>query len=257
MGGGLFNSGTAAITNVTFLDNLALGGEGVSSFGQIHSGDAFGGGVYTEAGQIAFSFCTFASNKTAFGKYGLPGEAKGSDLYIKSGEASSGGSVFGSTTNGSVFGTVTDGGFNLIVDNSAAFSTATSLSFIDPKFGPAMETYIPLGPGSPALNSADPVNFPTTDQLGTTRPKGSGPDRGAIEFNGFWLEGLTVLSSDTVRVTVANQSGAAYIVQQSTDLNSWTEAARSNTTTTEPQQFTLPISPNGGTASFWRVISQP
>lgn len=51
----------------------------------------------------------------------------------------------------------------------------------DPKFvDAAMGDYTP-GPGSPALDSANPVGAPTVDFNGKPRPKGDGPDIGAIE----------------------------------------------------------------------------
>lgn len=39
-----------------------------------------------------------------------------------------------------------------------------------------------LQPASPAIDAADPGDFPATDQRGVARPQGAGPDIGAFEF---------------------------------------------------------------------------
>jgi len=83
----------------------------------------------------------------------------------------------------SIFGLVIDDGYNIAIDNSAGFTQPTSLNNTDPKFGVPTATYIPLTAQSPAIDSADPSNFPAIDQIWTPRPAGRGPDRGAIEFH--------------------------------------------------------------------------
>jgi hypothetical protein len=254
MGAGIFNTGALSITNSTFLKNVAMGGAGTSK----KTGGAFGAGIQNSNGQVSLEYCTFAYNSTIAGTYGTSlGETKGTDLYFTNGTVNAHATIFASIANGAVFGTITDQGYNMAADNSAAFTSSTSLNLADPTFGPAAATYVPLAFGSPAINSGDPANFPATDQLGITRPKGSAPDRGAVEFNEIAFAGIVTSTPGTATVWIVNRNEAGYIIQQSTDLITWTEAARTNSTTGDPIEFNLPASQAGGTATFWRVISQP
>jgi hypothetical protein len=65
----------------------------------------------------------------------------------------------------------------------------TPASPIDPRLGPLQDNGGPtethaLLTGSPAIDAADPINFPSTDQRGVARPQGAAPDIGAFEFDG-------------------------------------------------------------------------
>ncbi len=72
---------------------------------------------------------------------------------------------------------------NLIADGSCepALSGDPLLdAIIKPDDGST--AFIPLLPGSPAIDAADPDHCSATDQIGTARPQGDGCDIGAIEF---------------------------------------------------------------------------
>ncbi|HEY0866824.1 MAG TPA: choice-of-anchor Q domain-containing protein, partial [Fimbriimonas sp.] len=86
-----------------------------------------------------------------------------------------------------VDGVFTSLGHNLIrsIDGSTGWAPSDKLG-VDPLVGPLADNGGPtlthaLRVGSPALDSADPFQFPLTDQRGASRPKGPLPDIGAYE----------------------------------------------------------------------------
>ena len=86
-------------------------------------------------------------------------------------------------------------GFNLIGDGTGIYGltngvngdqVGTDSEPIDPKLGPLKDNGGPtqtlaLRRGSPAIDAANPQDFPPTDQRGVSRPQGEGPDIGAYE----------------------------------------------------------------------------
>jgi hypothetical protein len=193
--GGVYSDSFLNIVNSTFLHNLAQGGNALGfdagpavgfNSGPNTSGSAFGGGLFVSNGHLQIESATFALNKVTPGSiifsFQTLGTGKGDDLFTQPIDVMAHNSIFGSASSGSVFGLVIDGGYNLVADNSAGFTQPTSMNNTDPQFGVPTATYIPLTAQSPAIDSADPFNFQTLDQLFHTRPAGAGPDRGAIEF---------------------------------------------------------------------------
>src|SRR4029079_13196326 len=79
-----------------------------------------------------------------------------------------------------------------------------------------------LLPASPAINAANPVSFPATDQRGITRPQGGRSDIGAYESTGI---------SPDLQVTKTNHVGGSI-----TFGNNWT--------------WTLHVSSSGAPATF-------
>jgi hypothetical protein len=79
-------------------------------------------------------------------------------------------------------------GHNLEDANTCGFTGTGDLINTNPQLGPlalnapgTTET-MALSSTSPAIDEADPVTFPSTDQRGVARPQGAGPDIGAYEY---------------------------------------------------------------------------
>ena len=98
-------------------------------------------------------------------------------------------------TSQDISGSINSLGYNLIEDTTGATITGDTTGNItgqDPNLGPLANNGGPtfthaLLAGSPAVDAADPVDFPPTDQRGIARPQdgdmsgGSAPDIGAFE----------------------------------------------------------------------------
>lgn len=90
-------------------------------------------------------------------------------------------------TNSNAYGPITDDGYNICSDNSASLDSGSRYNNTDPLLGP-LGNYggptpcLALLANNPAIDNADPADFPSTDQRGYLRPFGAGPDIGALEF---------------------------------------------------------------------------
>jgi hypothetical protein len=178
MGGGLFNSGTATLVNLTFATNNAIGGAG--SIDPTHAYPPGADGL-----SLGGSVCN--SNGTV-------------NLYNTI--------VAYSTSGSNCWGTIADLGYNLSSDASAGFSAAGSLNNTDPKLGP-LGNYggptltLPLLAGSPAIDGGNTATAPPTDQRGHARPYGAAADIGAFEssppyFIGGQVSGYTLWNEVTI-----------------------------------------------------------
>ena len=76
--------------------------------------------------------------------------------------------------------------------------------------------------GSPALNFADPLNFPPVEQRGFARPQGAGPDAGAWEGAGGQIS-LSIFRENisTNRISWLTDTGLTYRVEGANMLNAW------------------------------------
>lgn len=170
-GGGIYNRGTATITNSTLTDN----------YGRVT------GGAIDNTTTVTINNSTLSSNRadqTGGGIYNAAGQVNIGNTILKAG--SSGANI------ASAGGTMFSLGHNLSSDNAGGFLNATGdLINTDPMLGPLQHnggptsTHEPL-PGSPAINAGDP-NFtppPVTDQrgLGYSRVFNGHLDIGSVEL---------------------------------------------------------------------------
>jgi hypothetical protein len=214
MGGAIFNdAGSVSLTNVTFYENSASGGNSYYASlagGPGGNGSGYGGAIFNYAGSLSLSFATLSANSTATGSGGLGGVADGGAIYsygdsncgINDGNICSGGAATLVLLNSIAARSV--GATNDIVVNSAngpsgvdaasagnlvmASSGVPSLAVAtnaDPKLGspsPYAPTRapatLPIPPTSPAYNAAvsctdDHGVTVATDERGAARPQPS------------------------------------------------------------------------------------
>jgi len=171
-GDGLYNWGTADITNTTFTDN----GDNVEG-GQ-------GGGIYNNATATLV-------NVTISGNRADNYAGDGGNIYNAGTLTARNTIVHEALTSGDCGGSaVTSLGHNLEYapsSSSPCFSSADSTNvFADPKLGPLANNGGPtftlaLGSGSPAINAGVTVVGVNADERGVPRPAGPKPDIGAYE----------------------------------------------------------------------------
>jgi Kelch motif/Galactose oxidase, central domain len=173
-GGGLYNSGTATVTNTTFVDNQA----------------GTGGGIHNR-GTLTLLHVTIARNRAAdFGGIDNTAQLTVSNSIL-SGNTSGGGTYTDDASNLSNHdgGAVTSGGYNLSSDNTAVtfFGKSGDRNGLDPQ----VEAPTANDPGvllpklsSPAVDAVPASNAqcPAVDQRGVSRPQGVACDIGAIEI---------------------------------------------------------------------------
>lgn len=197
LGGGLFASTDAhvSIERGILLRNAASDGAGLYSTGSIDLSNSTvtanqatdGCSGITSHGALLVISSTIARNKLTF--YGACGLS-----VAHLGTATVGNSI---VQDNGAFGPIQSTGFNVCKPFSPTspcpFGQSTDLSWTDALLGQLGDhggptlTFLPL-PGSPAIDSGDPVACPATDQRGVVRPEdgdGSGSascDRGAVEL---------------------------------------------------------------------------
>lgn len=219
-GAGVNNSGTLTLSGVTISNNsegVGFGGGGIFNSDNLtlinatvtgNSSQASGGGIFTASGTLALTNVTINGNTglTGGGLRFNAGTATLTNVTISGNTTANEGG--GGICNGGVGGTATlrntivandpsagncsgpiiSSGHNLSSDNTCGFHGTGDLNNTDPLLGPLQDNGGPtfthaLLAGSPAIDAADPTNFPATDQRGVTRPQGGGPDIGAYEWN--------------------------------------------------------------------------
>ena len=229
LGAGIANTGLLSITNCTFYQNSATGGDGgdgglggVKGGAGGAGGSAIGGGLYN-SGTIVVVNCTFSNGDATGGTNGSGGSGAIAGRNGKAGGNFGGNianvakkkktaftlanSILGEATSGNDgYGKIVDGGFNISADKSIKFKKgSTSLmntnaldegGDIADNGGPT-ET-IALASDSPGVDlipldlSQVPFTPPTTDQRELfARPVGSGYDVGAYELD---PDRVTILS---------------------------------------------------------------
>ena len=175
VGLGLYNSGTAIITNTTFGGNQSLGGMDI--------GAIFNDGTLT------------MTNATVAGNFGGINTTITTSLWVKNTLMANNGSL-------NCEGGVTSLGHNLDSGNTCNFSSPGDLTNTNPllaslaDYGGGTPTYALLD-HSPAIDAGDNAGCPVTDQRGYPRPQGAACDIGAYERPGRVFLPLVLHSADS------------------------------------------------------------
>ena len=271
LGGGIFNASQLAMTNCTIALNSAVGGDGIGNLsdGEYGSGGtALGGGVYNNSGAMLIAMNdTIATNACVSpAGYGFnSGLAAGAEIANNGGTLALHNSILAfSGTNSNAYGAITDNGYNMSDDGSANLSSGSSYNYTNPQLEPLANDGGPtpcmaLLSTSPAIDSADPNDFPPVDQRGYVRPIGGGPDIGAYEYGSYPafinpslnmlpLRGNLVLSFTAV-------PSHTYYVQASADLSSWTDLITNGPIATSTNIYEI-INEQPAGSHFFRLFVQ-
>jgi hypothetical protein len=176
-GGGLYTWGTASIVNSTLSANTA----------------SFGGGMHAAFGSVTVESTTITAND-ATTKGGGFRRFPNATMVVSNSIIARNSSPSGPDGNSEITGSLT-GSYNLIgIADESGFTNGvnnnqvgTSAAPIDPLLGSLRNLggttpVHGLLPGSPALEFANPANFPRYDQRGVPRPVDVLPDIGAFEY---------------------------------------------------------------------------
>ncbi len=161
-GGGIYNLGTIGLTNVTLSSNFATNTFNNSA------------GLHNATGSVAHLLHVTVANNDGGGL------SNAGTLSLKSTIVAH--SVFGKNCTGPI----TSLGHNVESDTTCTLAGPGDLSGTDPQLGSLAANGGP-GPthalltGSPAIDTADTVGCPATDERGVARPAGAGCDIGAYE----------------------------------------------------------------------------
>jgi len=150
-GGGIYNQGILTITNSTLSGNSAW---------------EYGGGIYNQ-GMLTITNSTLSGNSAILG----------GGIYNSEDSATTINSIIANNlTDFGCWGTITDGGYNISSDDTCGFDPSDgSMPNTDPLLGPLQDNGGPtlthaLAWNSPAIDTGDNDQCPTTDQRGVIRP---------------------------------------------------------------------------------------
>jgi hypothetical protein len=215
--------GSAAITNCTFADYFAGGGDGGSG------GNAAVPGLAT--GMAGMSYSKFVGPADCI--MAEPGRVELVNSIVGPSQRSR---ITGPSQSGtnSVYRRVIDNGHNICFDRIPNFTSPTSLTYIDPMLAPLADNGGPtftlaLLPGSPAIDAGDDTACPPTDQRGVARPIGAHCDIGAFEF--VPTPSVVRGPNGKVRLDFVLQPSRTNTVEASTNLVSWLSLGMVTSTT--------------------------
>lgn len=270
LGGAIFNASLLYATNCTIALNSALAGSGIfeteSYPPYTTNGAAIGGGLYNSLNATSILMnVTIASNYCVISGpayQGTNGFAAGVEIANTNGVLHLHNSLIAyGGTNGNAYGPILDDGFNISSDGSAAFTSGSSYNNTDPQLGP-LASYgttwcMALLSGSPAIDNADPNDFPSTDQRGYFRPVGAGPDIGAYEYGSYAPGSIPSLAIATSAVNATVSFSAIppglYYLQSSTNLFNWVNVS-TNGPFTEQTNIIQNTSMQGLNQLYFRVL---
>lgn len=271
LGGGIFNASQLAVTNCTIALNSAVGGSG---FGNLSDGEygsggtALGGGLYNNTGAMLIAMNdTIATNAcvSPAGSFVTNGLAAGAEIANDGGILALHNSILAySGTNSNAYGAITDNGYNMSDDGSANLSSGSSYNYTNPQLEPLANYGGPtpcmaLLSTSPAIDSADPNDFPPVDQRGYVRPIGGGPDVGAYEYGSYPLFINPSLNMLPLRGNLILSFTAVpshtYYVQASPDLSAWTDLTTNGPMATSTNIYEV-INEQSAGSHFFRLFVQ-
>jgi hypothetical protein len=178
---GLYNLGTALITNTTFGGNQQIGGGDVGAIFNAH---------------VFYHATLTMTNATVAGNFGGIDTTITTSVWMKNTLVANNGTF-------NCQGGVASLGHNLDSGNTCNFSSTGDLTNTNPLLAPLADygggtpTYALLA-RSPAIDAGDNAGCPATDQRGYPRPQGIACDIGAFEsFGPIWLP--LILTSAAVR----------------------------------------------------------
>jgi hypothetical protein len=252
LGGGIYSfPGLLTLTNCSIVLNQVIPPP-ADLFSQ-RFGLATGAGIYCS--DAVMEYTTVASNWVQGSNSGLPGLASNVAGIFSENGAVILHAVILSNEGTNAFGNIIDSGYNLASDDSIAFTQPTSRAATDPRLG---SFHIPDGfggyfvplPESPAIDSADPTQFPSTDLRGVSRPYRSRADIGAIETTLFPVV-LAASQANHLILSFVPVWNTPITIEQSGDLSVWSELQ------TIPSNESLSIKlPQTNSLLFYR-IKQP
>jgi hypothetical protein len=268
LGAGLYNTGELNATNCTIAFNTAVGAQAyVHVVGSAASGSALGGGVYNGEGSTFIGMnLTIASNlcSSPAGLVSTPGVTAGLQIANTNGTLRLHNSLIAySGTNSNAYGPITDDGYNICSDGSASLFSGSSYNYTDPQLGPLGNYGGPtwcmaLLASSPAIDTADPNDFPGTDQRGYARPAGGGPDLGAYEYGAVpsVALALTIGSGQTnLMLSFTADPPHTYYLQYSTNLVTWVDVSTNGPFATQTN-LSQTITPQNLNRGFFRLLLQ-
>jgi CSLREA domain-containing protein len=218
-GGGVFNSGTLAVTNSTFLGNTAGAGGAIfnSTTGAMTvTNCTFSGNTGTGGGAIhsdhtgTVTSSTFSNNSAGIAGSGAAILANNTALQVTNSILANSTGLNCGVSNAGVIG---NGGGNISDDSSCGFGTSTGangdtvgdsvLPLLDPKGlqnngGPT--NTIALQPNSPAVNGVPIANCLPSDQRGDPRPD-PGDNSNACDIGAFESIDVTATPTPTSSAT--------------------------------------------------------
>ena len=271
LGGGIFNDGQLIATDCTIALNSVIGGAAESGTGNGNgiTGNAIGGGVYNSASSVLMNL-TVASNTCSsptitLSSTSVGAMATGFQIANASGTLSLLNCIIAySGTNNCAYGTFADLGYNICSDASASLESGSSYNDTDPQLAPLGNYGGPtlcmaLLASSPAIDNADPGDFPATDQRGYWRPIGGGADTGAYEYGSvpILIPGLPTValspSGTNLLVSFTVYPNTSYRLQFSTNLLTWSDVL-TNGPFTSPTSVSETLN-QPGYQGFFRVVS--
>jgi CSLREA domain-containing protein len=207
-GGGIRNTGgTIMVTHSTLSGNIAGVGGAISNIGSLmmidstlseNYTDQVGSAIYSWDGMVIVSNSTLTGNFAGFG---------GTISYYF-GSITATNSIINSYPFGSNCKTqISDGGHNISSDDTCGFDPANgSLPNTDPMLGPLQDNGGPtlthaLLVGSPAIDTGDNVQCPSTDQRGVPRPQDGNGDGLALCDIGAFEKVYQIVSPTLVTIT--------------------------------------------------------
>jgi CSLREA domain-containing protein len=194
-GGGIQADGALFVSTSTIENNTAGAGGGIDDFGPIFGLDdstIAGNRAQTDGGGLLLggSANTLINDTIANNLAGLSGSGSGGGIAGTSNSINLTNTLL--AQNGTTLANsdcsvgITSNGHNLDDDATCGLTSTGDQQGVDPLLGPldtsGSTDVLPLTKGSPAIDAANGIACPAVDQVGTSRPQGSGCDIGAVEY---------------------------------------------------------------------------